>query len=682
MAPTRVGRARPEHRRIVSPAVRALLVAILLLAPARSHGVDPGTAYPNASEVSDNRLGSVLIYNVVSSSTPSPASRNTELSITNHHDTQGTAARLFFIDGTTGMVSGRPRLIMLAPNQIVTMRASVVAPSLEGYAIAVAVDGDTGCPISFNRLSGSAAVKLSSGQHADLGAEAVAALYTGSIPGCTTISSAATLAFDGAQYNRMASRVAIDSFGGAGDGNSGLLVLNRIGGDLTAGLDGLSIGYDAAASGGMDFGFGTINGAPAQLRSSTESFLQVPPDETAYLIIDVGGGIAGAFLSFNANASSASGAFNRGHNLHRLALVTDSLVVPVLSTTPGFPYPASSEASDNRAGSVLVFPFFNANATPSSAVNSELTLTNTHDTGVDVRLFFVTGTSGAINLPAPMLLTLSPHALRSLSARDLAPGFRGYVIAVAVEASTGCPIAFNHLIGDVDVKLLTGHSASLPATAIAALYNGTVSGCAAGDASLNFDGVEYNRLPRGLALDNAGSSTDGNFTLFVLDHLGGDLELALTPLGAVDGSFYDDTGTASAFDFNAPPQFFGTFAPSLPDGTTTWFEAYPASAVAMVGSTLNFHANATSEASAFSGGHNLHVLTLATDTLALGDPPMCAGDCGADGAVTVDELVLIVNIALGSASVSQCSAGDVNRDGAITVDEIVSAVNRALGGCG
>src|SRR5579862_859062 len=59
----------------------------------------------------------------------------------------------------------------------------------------------------------------------------------------------------------------------------------------------------------------------------------------------------------------------------------------------------------------------------------------------------------------------------------------------------------------------------------------------------------------------------------------------------------------------------------------------------------------------------------------------CAGDCNADGAVGVDELVTLVNIALGDAGVSNCSAGDVNQDGQITIDEIVAAVSSALDGC-
>ncbi|MFI5395271.1 MAG: hypothetical protein ACHQ9S_07025 [Candidatus Binatia bacterium] len=62
-------------------------------------------------------------------------------------------------------------------------------------------------------------------------------------------------------------------------------------------------------------------------------------------------------------------------------------------------------------------------------------------------------------------------------------------------------------------------------------------------------------------------------------------------------------------------------------------------------------------------------------------PVPCVGDCGGDGHVTVDELLLMVNIALGTADLSACKAGDANGDGHITVDEILTAVNNALNGC-
>ncbi len=65
----------------------------------------------------------------------------------------------------------------------------------------------------------------------------------------------------------------------------------------------------------------------------------------------------------------------------------------------------------------------------------------------------------------------------------------------------------------------------------------------------------------------------------------------------------------------------------------------------------------------------------------LNRPVPCAGDCGGDEHVTVDELLTMVNIALGNADVSGCEAGDLNQDGQITVDEILTAVNNALNAC-
>jgi len=65
-----------------------------------------------------------------------------------------------------------------------------------------------------------------------------------------------------------------------------------------------------------------------------------------------------------------------------------------------------------------------------------------------------------------------------------------------------------------------------------------------------------------------------------------------------------------------------------------------------------------------------------------GPPPLCVGDCNSDGQVTVDEILTMVNIALGDTPVTTCEAGDANHDGEITIDEILTAVSNALNGCG
>jgi hypothetical protein len=61
--------------------------------------------------------------------------------------------------------------------------------------------------------------------------------------------------------------------------------------------------------------------------------------------------------------------------------------------------------------------------------------------------------------------------------------------------------------------------------------------------------------------------------------------------------------------------------------------------------------------------------------------PGCVGDCDGNRKVTVDELLTMVNVALGSSQVSACAVGDADSDGEISIDEILRAVNSALEGC-
>jgi nitrous oxidase accessory protein NosD len=54
------------------------------------------------------------------------------------------------------------------------------------------------------------------------------------------------------------------------------------------------------------------------------------------------------------------------------------------------------------------------------------------------------------------------------------------------------------------------------------------------------------------------------------------------------------------------------------------------------------------------------------------------GDCNGDGEVTIDELILAVNIALGNAKMSQCRALDGDGDGKASVNELIRAVSNSL----
>lgn len=59
----------------------------------------------------------------------------------------------------------------------------------------------------------------------------------------------------------------------------------------------------------------------------------------------------------------------------------------------------------------------------------------------------------------------------------------------------------------------------------------------------------------------------------------------------------------------------------------------------------------------------------------------CAGDCDANGQVTVDEIITGVNVALGTTDIDACARFDTGGDRRVTVEEIVQAVAVALGGC-
>lgn len=59
----------------------------------------------------------------------------------------------------------------------------------------------------------------------------------------------------------------------------------------------------------------------------------------------------------------------------------------------------------------------------------------------------------------------------------------------------------------------------------------------------------------------------------------------------------------------------------------------------------------------------------------------CNGSCDYSGQVTVEDILKMVDIALGNDGVASCPAGDSNGDGQITIEEILAAVNNALIGC-
>ena len=293
------------------------------------------------------------------------------------------------------------------------------------------------------------------------------------------------------------------------------------------------------------------------------------------------------------------------------------LSLSALAADPGTPIPATSAVSDQKAGSVLIYNLYASSSTNPAAENTRLNITNTNSTsGVFVHLFFVDGKTCSV---ADSYICLSKSQTTSILASDVDPDVMGYVVAVAVD-SNGCPIKANDLIGDEFVKLASGHAANLGAEAIAALVT---PACPAGAFStvLFFDNVDYNPLPRVLAIDNVASAKDGNDTLLVLNRIGGSLVDGAFSIGPVFGILFDELESGHSFSFTGGCQLRATLSDSfprttprytsvVPAGSTGWLKFWATSDRALLGAVFN--KNAQASATSFNGAHNLHKLTTTT----------------------------------------------------------------------
>ncbi len=295
-----------------------------------------------------------------------------------------------------------------------------------------------------------------------------------------------------------------------------------------------------------------------------------------------------------------------------------------LAADPGAVYSPLSEASDQKAGSFLFYNVYTSGATTGNAENTRINITNTSTTSsAFVHLYFVSSTCSI----ADSFICLTENQTASFLASDVDPGVKGYIVAHAVDGRLGCPISFNSLIGDAYIKFASGHSANLAAVAFAALYDGLVPNCDGNSvtAVINFNGVAgagYNCTPAVVAINNVGSRADGNDMMVILNRVGGNLGIGAFTLGSVFGLLYDDAENVLSFSFTGNCQFMSSLSNNFPR-TTPRFETFiPAGrsgwmkfnnqtgAIGILGASINFNANTSSNAGAFNGGHNMQHLTL------------------------------------------------------------------------
>ncbi len=285
---------------------------------------------------------------------------------------------------------------------------------------------------------------------------------------------------------------------------------------------------------------------------------------------------------------------------------------------PGAPPPAAAAVSDQKPGSVLFYNLYTSNVADLTRQNTRINLTNTDPArSVAVHLFFVDGSTCT---PADSYVCLTPNQTLSFLASDVDPGTTGYIVAVASDKDTGCPVNFNFLIGDEFVKLSSGHQANLTAESFVALAGGLpLCDATSITATLNFDGMSYNQVPRVLAVDNFPSPADGNNTLLVLNRIGGDLSSGASTIGSLFGVLYDEAEQPLSFTLSSNTcQLRGSLNNSflrttqrletvISAGRTGWLRLWGVNDIGLLGSVINL--NASAGVNNFSQGHNLHKLT-------------------------------------------------------------------------
>jgi hypothetical protein len=291
---------------------------------------------------------------------------------------------------------------------------------------------------------------------------------------------------------------------------------------------------------------------------------------------------------------------------------------------PGMVFPPASDLSDQKSGSVLVFPFYSSISLKPTRENARISITNTEPTRrIAVHLFFIQEDAAAV---ADAFVCLTPNQTTSFLTSDFDPDISGYLVAIAVDDRTGCPINFNFLIGDEYVKLDSGFAANLAAESFAAIA-GAPPACNENSvtAEVRFDGVSYNAAPRVLAADNILSAVDGNSTLLVIDRIGGNLATGVSTVGQLFGLLFDDMEHGYSFERSTTRrQFrivlsnsdFPRTAPRLttviPAGRSGWMKFWRDEDGGMIGAAINFNPNTATSSAAFNQGRNLHKLTLTT----------------------------------------------------------------------
>ncbi len=188
----------------------SLLMTVVLIGGAAAQ---PTANYPN-----DMKPGSVLFFNRYTSNPSNPQMGDTLISITNLSQSSSGYMHLFLVDGSTCSVADFT--LALTANQTVSFLMSDFDPGIQGYIVGVATDGST--PTQFNWFAGHAYIRETDGRMGNLPAIGLSKNSTGEISPKEDGSFAIT--FNGAEYDRLPTSVALTSFNSQTSDNTNLII--------------------------------------------------------------------------------------------------------------------------------------------------------------------------------------------------------------------------------------------------------------------------------------------------------------------------------------------------------------------------------------------------------------------------------------------------------------------------
>ena len=133
--------------------------------------------------------------------------------------------------------------------------------------------------------------------------------------------------------------------------------------------------------------------------------------------------------------------------------------------------------------------------------------------------------------------------------------------------------------------------------------------------TLLFNVLEFDELPRSLAIHSLPSLATENSPLLIVNRIGGDLTTGAERLGTMTGLLFDDSEVSRSFMLNERvsqlrgmignsfPRTVPRYTTVTPAGRTSWMKFRTSGDEAITGAMIN------ESTTGLSGVHNLHALT-------------------------------------------------------------------------